>query len=56
MSTTPITITFRANEWEQIVELLDFAADVAIERGFDTTARQAVKHGLTIITRMEQSL
>jgi hypothetical protein len=43
MSKTPITITLRADEWEEIQRILEFAADEFANIGWETSDRQALK-------------
>lgn len=55
MSKTPIRITMRADEWQEIVLSLRFLADTCDEIAFVTSASRARKFANEISKRVEES-
>jgi hypothetical protein len=55
MSKTPITITLRADEWEEIAMSLEFLADTCDQIAFVTSAAHSRKFAKAINKRIQES-
>jgi hypothetical protein len=55
MTKTPITITLRADEWDEIALSLNFLAETCDEIAFVTSAARARKFSKIISNRVEES-
>lgn len=55
MSKTPITITLRADEWQEIAASLEFIARTCGEIAFTTTPARAKRYADRITKRVEAS-
>lgn len=55
MSKTPVSVTFRADEWVELCLILEFAAAEFDGKDWDVSATTARKRAAHIYRRVEQS-